>query len=157
MYVCVFPHPREQTFYLKFESSLYPSIYRTHVAIHSALMQENGFEQIVNQLGQLATKTYLTCSFWIILITSSYTVDILPGLGDHDIVHVDIQVQQQINEQCMPKRDLSLWQSRLRLHNEGIISLMNTSEFNSPDDKTVCCFTQYELHKFTRTRCDLPS
>jgi len=140
---------------------------RTHVATHYALidvMLEYGLEQIVDQPTRHQNILDL---FFLNHPNDEYTVNILPGLGDHDIVSVDINVQHQINKLC--RREIYLydradWDS-IR---QDVISLMDTSEFNSPDDRTVdelwmkfkdTVMQSMRSHiprKFTRTRCDLP-
>ena len=63
---------------------------RTHVAAHSSLidvMREHGLEQIVNQPTRHPNILDL---FFLNHPSVKHTIDILPGLGDHDIVCVDI-------------------------------------------------------------------
>ena len=143
------------------------SINRTHVATHSALidvMQEHGLEQTVNQPTRHQNILDL---FFLNHPNDKYTVDILPGLGDHDIVCVNIQVQHKINKQS--HREVYLyhradWDSI----KQDIISLMNSPNFSSPNNRSVDelwmkfkdtvlhSIRSHIPHKFTRTRCDLP-
>ena len=143
------------------------SINRTHVATYSALidvMLEHGFEQIVNQPTRHQNMLDL---FFLNHPNDKYTVNILPNLGDHGIVSVDIHVQHQINKVCCREiylYDRANWDS-IRLN---VISLNNTSDFTSPNNRTVDelwmkfkdtviqSMRSYIPHKFTRTHCDLP-
>ena len=72
---------------------------RTHVAAHSSLidvMQEHRLEQIVNQPTRHQNILDL---FFLNHPSVKHTIDILPGLGDHDIVCVDIEMRSEINKQ----------------------------------------------------------
>ena len=72
---------------------------RIHVAAHSCLidvMQEHGLEQIVNRPTRHQNILDL---FFLNHPSVKHTIDILPGLGDHDIVYVDIEMWSKINKQ----------------------------------------------------------
>ena len=72
---------------------------RTHVAQQSSLidvMQEHGLEQIVNQ----PTRQHnILDLFFLNYPSTKYTINILPGLADHDIVCVDIEMGSEISKQ----------------------------------------------------------
>lgn len=68
------------------------------VATYSSLIdviQGHGLEQIVNQPTHLQN----ILDLFLLNPNEKYTVNILPSLGDHDIVCVDIQVQPEIIKQ----------------------------------------------------------
>ena len=140
---------------------------RTHVATHSSLIdviQEHGLEQIVNQ----PTRHHnILDLFFLNHPDDEFTVDILPGLGDHDIVCVDIQVQYQINRQS--SREIYLYHKADWVSiKQDLTSLLHGTDFSSPDNRTVhelwTKFKEAALHsmrthiphKLTRARCDLP-
>ena len=140
---------------------------RTHVAQQSSLidvMQEHGLEQIVNQ----PTRQHnILDLFFLNYPSTKYTIDILPGLADHDIVCVDIEMGSEISKQN-PREIYLYHRADWGSIKEDLISLLNSSDFSSTDTKTVNdLWTKFKdtilhsmrLHipyKLTRTRCDLP-
>ena len=140
---------------------------RTHVAQQSSLidvMQEHGLEQIVNQ----PTRQHnILDLFFLNYPSTKYTIDILPGFADHDIVCVDIEMGSEISKQN-PREIYLYHRADWGSIKEDLISLLNSSDFSSTDTKTVNdLWTKFKdtilhsmrLHipyKLTRTRCDLP-
>ena len=141
---------------------------RTHVAKHSSLIdviQEHGLEQIVNQ--QTHQHNILEWWFFLNYPSTKYTIDILPGLADHDIVCVDIKMRSEISKQN-PREIYLYHRANWDSIKEDFTSLLNNSNFSSTDTKRVDeLWTKFKdtilhsmrlhiPHKLTRTRCDSP-
>ena len=140
---------------------------RTHVTAHSSLidvMQEHGLEQIVNQPTRHQNILDL---FFLNHPSVKHTIDILPGLGDHDIVCVDIEMRSKINKQN-PRQIYLYYRADWDSIKEDLTNLLHSSDFSSTDTKTVDelwikfkdtilhSVRSHIPHKLTRTRCDLP-
>ena len=140
---------------------------RTHVAAHSSLidvMQEHGLEQIVNRPTRHQNILDL---FFLNHPSVKHTIDILLGLGDHNIVCVDIEMWSEINKQNS-KQIYLYYRADWDSIKEDLTNLLHSSDFSSTDTKTVDelwikfkdtvlhSMRSHIPHKLTRTRCDLP-
>ena len=120
-------------------------------------------EQIVNQSTHQHS-IYLTC-FFLNYPCTKYTIDILPGFADDDILCVDIEMRSEISKQN-PREIYLHHRANWDSIKEDLIFLLNSFDFSSTDTKTVELWTKFKatilhsmrLHipyKLTRTRCDL--
>jgi len=87
-------------------------------------MQEYGLEQIVNQ----PTRQHnILDLFFLNYPSTKYTIDILPGLADHDIFCVDIEIRSEISKQN--RRETYLYhRANWDSIKEDLTSLLNRSD-----------------------------